>query len=396
MFLGCCIWAAGIFAVVNSVYQVTARGMRPGVGLRVQIDGGGGAPDTGLRPGDNVFLDTDSGLSRIGEVEMIRQDGIHLKLEPQAFAQLAAGTRATCWRTPLSAEAAITGLLPSDVQEQMVAEITQSWRQHEQALLAAWKPIATDLTMEFLEVVGDELRAAVRLREPQLAQIGRSAVDSLVTRWPAFQARLNPILERHLTPVVSRLLNDAIDDAPKITIAYKLWRGHTAEAIEQVLDWLAEYLAELPEADRRELRAALLNTWEAARADPRLVELLADAGRELRDDPRLHRVLEEVYREAIADNPQTAQFIRERLVESPEIRRQIYAFVELFGPTARRLAALCLFDASGSTRPEVVHLVRSIALRRRIAWVTLQTPPVAEPGLQPGAAIAGVLGGGPS
>ena len=38
----------------------------------------------------------------------------------------------------------------------------------------------------------------------------------------------------------------------------------------------------------------------------------------------------------------------------------------------QRVAAICLFDENGATRPEVVHLVRSIALQRRVSWVTLE------------------------
>jgi len=57
------------------------------------------------------------------------------------------------------------------------------------------------------------------------------------------------------------------------------------------------------------------------------------------------------------------------------------------------VAAICLFDENGATRPEVVHLVRSIALRRRVSWVTLENVEPDGERLPPNALIqASILG----
>ena len=83
-------------------------------------------------------------------------------------------------------------------------------------------------------------------------------------------------------------------------------------------------------------------------------------------------MLAQIHREAVAENPRTAEFLRTEVLESPRIREQMYAFIEAFAPTARSVLAMCLFDETGRTRNEIVHLLRSAALGRNVAWVTLE------------------------
>ena len=51
------------------------------------------------------------------------------------------------------------------------------------------------------------------------------------------------------------------------------------------------------------------------------------------------------------------------------------------------MAASVLFDNNGGTRPEIAHLVRYIALRRKVAWVTLETTDHLAKPLQSGATL---------
>jgi hypothetical protein len=173
--------------------------------------------------------------------------------------------------------------------------------------------------------------------------------------------------------VLAGQMNDAVAGAPKFSIAWHVARGRNAEAFQLMLDWIADYLVEMPEEEREEMREAIRATWDAARADPILAEHFAVLGREILEDEQLRDVLLTIYREAVAENPRTGEFLQKRIVESELLRKHLYELIELFAPTAQSVAALCLFDEAGATRPEIVHLVRSIALRRRVAWVTLTT-----------------------
>ncbi len=446
LLLGGGLWLAGLSTVASSVYTVRARVSRPTRLLRVRVPS-----SVGLTKGDSVFYTTAAGLKRVGEVveevsndrensdrrinrdatvreranrdaaggarkdsrtsgnrdatvrerairtATVRERAIRtataeertytLAIEPLAFDRLNASTRATCWRTPLSAEAAITALLPVVVQRKVSHAISADWRNHQEELADAWRPVARELASSYLAVVNDDIQAAFRRHDDELWTIARSHAREFAARWPAIQEHLGPILQEQLTPVLSRLMNEAIAEAPKMSIAWNVARGNNTVAFQRMLDFLADFLAQMSDGDRAELSEAVKLAWEASRNDPVLVRQFSEIGREMLDDKRLWNLLTEIYNEAIANNPRTAEFLRREVLESPRIREHIYRFIETFGPTARGVLSLCLFDEEGVTRPEVVHIVRSAALGRNIAWITLETIDADAPPLGPGATL---------
>ncbi|MBI4719089.1 MAG: hypothetical protein HY763_14890 [Planctomycetes bacterium] len=389
LLLGVLSWSAACSALAGSIYTVRQRSARPTHTLRLQLD-----PGRRLAPGDLVYLQSSTGLQRIGEiVGQVDGELVEAAVRPDCLCALNASTHATCWQTPLSAEEAIDALLPPSLQQVAADLIAADWRVHEQALADAWGPLAAELGSALLATVGADLEAAFRRREAELRDLARWHAEACAAAWPAIEQRLRPILQEHLNPVLSRLLNAAVADAPKMEFALNVARGGYAEAFQHMLDWLMEYLADLPPADEAELEQAVQRAWEAARNDAVLVEKLSALGRGVVDDARLRRVLSDIYREALGENPRIAEFLRRQIIESPVVREQFYAFVERFAPTARRVAALCLFDDQGATRPEIVHLVRSVALRREVAWVALETVEVDAPMLPPRAVLRARSGG---
>jgi hypothetical protein len=309
------------------------------------------------------------------------------------MAGLTASTRAECWRTPLSVEDALNALLPETIQERIIEHVARDWQARESELEAVWRPILTQLASAYIDLIAEDFRRALDVREDVLVQTATDAAAKARTHWPEVQRRLNPIIQEHLTPVLSRLMDDALDQAPKARIAWYLYRNNSREAFNLLLEWQTRFMVELPEKDRQEVAQAFRDTWRAAAEDQELVERVKALGRELRDDPQIIQLLEDIYRETISDNPKTAEFLRQAILKSPQIQQEFYQLIEWFAPTARQVTALCLFDENGATRPEIVHLLRSIALRRQMAWVTLVTPG-AGPELAPGATLPAEIRGG--
>jgi hypothetical protein len=160
-----------------------------------------------------------------------------------------------------------------------------------------------------------------------------------------------------------------------------------------MLDWLADYLATMSDEDKAEFAEAVDRTWQTAREDEILVSRLTEMGRGILEDRNLRDVLTQIYREAVADNPQTPEFLRSEVLGSERMREQMYAFIEAFAPTARNVLAICLFDETGRTRSEVAHLVRSAALGRSVAWVTLEPGDSGQGLLEPGSTLSADLRG---
>ncbi len=324
----------------------------------------------GLAIGDTVFLATDSGLHRVGEVGSVTHDTISLSID-QKFGDLA-DTLATCWRTPLSAEKTVSTLLPRDIQDQVVARISQAWRYRGGELAEIWKPIAADMAVAYIRLIGDELGSSIRQHSDDMKVIGQEHLRRLGEDWPAIQLWLRPILQEHLAPTISRLASDALSDAPKAQIAWNMAKGEHDVAYKLMFDWLGDYVADMPEDDRRELYRAIGKTWDAVQQNKELTARFEEILKRIHDDERIHRLLADIYRETMTENSRTIDFLRERAIDDPHVRQEVYRTLELLGPALKDMLAATMFDKSGTTRPEVVHLVRSIALRRKVAWVTLR------------------------
>lgn len=371
LILGGALWLAAAAAICGSAYTVGHRMLRPTTALQIP------APkEHGLAPGDTVFLAAGSGLRRVGEVRSVRRDTITLSID-QEFDNIA-GAQATCWQTPLSAEETVSALLPPDIQRQAAEHIARTWRERGGELAEIWKPVAADLAVAYIKLIGEELGSAIQNHSGDMQDIGQKHLHHLGEDWPLIQQRLRPILQEHMAPTLSRLAGEAMADAPKAQLAWNIVRGNHDVAYKLMLDWLGDWMADMPKDDRRELHEAMRKTWGAARQDEELRTRLSEILQRLHDDKQVHRLLADIYRETMTENSRTADFLREKLVDDPHVRQKVYRTLELLGPTLKSVLATTLFDQNGTTRPEIVHLVRSVALRREVAWVTLR----AEGGVQ--------------
>ncbi len=368
--LGIGVWAITLTGLSMAGYAVYETTTRPSVTFTINTD----TPHL-LQPGDLVYLQTGSGLQSAGEIITVTHDrsALTVILKPDKAKQINTSTLATIWQTPFSVEDALDALLPPDIQDDIAAQIAAEWQVHQAALSAIWNPIVAEIATDFLTLVHPQIEAALQKREDILWHIAQAHGQRLSQHWPQIQQELSPILQQHLTPVLARLINEALVEAPKLNIAWLIARGRFGDAYQQMLDWMTQYLTQLPEEDKQALLDAIHTTWQTARNNPTISEIFSTIGYQVLEDEALARALTDIYREAVADNPQTANFFRDRLINSPRVREEFYDLMERFAPTARHIAARCLFQDDGTTRPEIVHLVRSIALRRRVSWITLTT-----------------------
>jgi len=383
MTLGLIVWAAAILAVFSSVYAIQSRLGRDAVPLTVNVPAG-----YALLPGDSVFLSTDRGLEWIGEVGTVQEHDAGSLVRLGVFAEFAnrlnRSVRVRAWRTPLTAEGAVVSLLPTAIQRNAAELMTLAWQRHRLQLGELWRPVIEELVPAYLQVVTEEFRHAARSREADLTRLLQVHAEELLERWPRIQEQLSPIIQEHLAPVLGRLVADAIADAPKIEIALLTAKGDFVGAFQKMLDGFAAYLANMPDAQEAELMTAVRSTWEKASSDPRIGAELREFGEGFLRDDELRAVVEDIYRQAIANNPRVIEFVRVRVLESEDIRRRLYSSMEILAPAAQTVLDLCLFDENRQTRPEVAHLLRSISLGRKLSWVTLEIPDPAAPPIAAG------------
>jgi len=367
--LGAAMWLAAAGALCGSAWTVCGRAIRPTQAMRFPAE-----ERHFLSPGDAVYAATDSGLRQVGEVSWAEAGAVGLSVYP-GEADALRGAKATFWHTPLSAEDTVSALMPPDIQAKVAAHMAEMWAESGGDIVRAWRPVTTDLASDYFEAVWPDVAEAVRIRQTELREIAGRHILASGEDWAAIHRRLRPILREHLTPVLGRLAGDALSEAPKAGLAWDVAKGAASgdydAAYSRLLDWLGDYLTNMPEEDRRELYSALRATCDAAGRDEELKRRVASIAGRIRDDRELAALAVDVWREAVAENPKTAEFLRDRIVNDRGVRQEVYRTIEVMGPTMKRVLAETLFDR-GSTRPEVVHFVRSVALGRRVSWVTLR------------------------
>lgn len=390
--LGALVWALTLIAVGRSLMTVHARTSRPVAFVILRLEDG-----MTLAPGDMVYLASDAGLKSVGEVSAIPHDDgrVPLAVDPLAFRQLNETACATVWRTPLSAEEALAALLPPTVQRKAAEIIIADWRRHQEPLAEAWGPLAADMALAFIQTIQPDLEAAVARREEEILRVFAAHREAFGEVWPEVEARVSPILATHLTPVLTRQLESALSEVPKMRIVWHVARGRHATAFSLLLDWVADYLTHMPTADRAALSEAVRRTMTELQDDPVLAVRFSQIGEGIVRDRELAAILNGIYREAVTENPRTAQFLHEEVMRSPRVQSHFYDLIERFGPTARSVAAACLFDEQGTTRAEIVQFVRSVALDREVSWVTIRNLEVEAAPLATDAILPAQRGGTP-
>jgi hypothetical protein len=390
--LGALLWSLAGAAVLASVSAVRSRTNRPCRVVSIQLAG-----NLELHPGDAVFVLRPAGLDRVGEVTAVVRPESRLRIaalsiEPRVAGELNASTRVSVWQTPLSAQGALESLLPAGVLERVAAKINEDWRSRETEIAVLWTPVLAQIGEAYLRLIVEEFRVALQRQEERLWSVARRHGDDLARRWPTIQQRLAPILEDHVMPILRRMLSGALSEAPKVDIALLVAKLDFAGAFQQMVDALARYLATMPEHERQEMEQALRRARDEARRDPVLARQLSEWSGGILHDEELQQTLSSIYREAFGENPRNVEFMRRHVLESEMVQARLFETVESFGPTARSVLEMCLFDDRGATRPEVVHLLRSVSLQRRLAWVTLEVPDPEAPSLPEGAVLSVVEG----
>lgn len=367
--VGLLLWLAAGTVVIGSFNTVQRRVERNTENVSIALP-----PEVRVRPGDAVYLSSDAGLQHVGEVASVDEEGgeAALALEPGTRGRLNATSTATCWEAPLPVEEALPVLFPRSIQDRMAAELVEEWGKRKVRMMAAWAPVVRNLAETYVDLIRHDIQLALERRNDDLWQISKKHGEEVIASWPRLQRALGPIMEEHLTPVLSRLLNDAIAEAPKISIAWSVARGRNEEAYQKMLNFLGEYLATISTSDKAELERAIERTWRHAKDDQRLQQEVAALARSVLEDQELRTLITEVYEEAIVDNPRTTAFLRNRVLESPEVKGHLYDLVEEIAPMAEQMLTIWLFDTKGRTRPEIVQFVRSTALDRNVSWVTLE------------------------
>lgn len=183
--------------------------------------------DLYVQYGDPVFLKTEYGFKRIGQVtsEQVNEFGIEVRTKSVKIILFGDAPPIThdCFvtlhDTPSSFEWAVNKLLPKQKREEIINELKLKFKEHQAEIIEGFTPIVQDTIFEMGKVLQEDLRNAIRDNREQLIKIGARYQESFVEKKliPLVKKEIWPIIERRSTPVINRVGNEIWQKA-------SLWR----------------------------------------------------------------------------------------------------------------------------------------------------------------------------
>jgi hypothetical protein len=96
------------------------------------------------------------------------------------------------------------------------------------------------------------------------------------------------------------------------------------------------------------------------------------------DDPEFRKIVWDIFREVLIDNPRLRKRLEERW-SSEEARRAVQVAADSAEPTVRRIGDLLLGTREAGISPEFAQVLRNQILDKDCRWLVLETPPYALP-----------------
>ena len=180
-----------------------------------------------VRVGDPVYLKTEYGWKRIGQVvsDQVDNDGYEVRTESVTITLFGDAPPVTkdCYvtlhETPGSFEWAIKRLLPEEKRKTIIEDLKRKFEEHQTEIVNGFTPIIRDTVMEMGWVLQEDLRNAIRDNREKLASIGARYQESFVEK------RLIPLVKKEIWPIVEARSRPLLDQVgSEIWQKASLWR----------------------------------------------------------------------------------------------------------------------------------------------------------------------------
>lgn len=289
------------------------------------------------------------------------------------------------YTTPSSLAWVLETMLPPEKRVRIAQELVLTYETYHDEILQLLRPVILGGLADALEIVQEDLAAAVNLRRAALVELGHRYQTLLLEQelLPLIRDTVWPIIRKHAEPLANQI-------GAELFARASLWR----------FGWRMLYdLSPLPD---KELTRAEWNRFLQQEGVPVFQQHAADlltlqrqvfeevaASQEVRevlqrnlarvgDNPEFRRIVWELFRDVLIDNPRLRRRLEARW-QSEEAQQALQRAADYVEPNVRRIGDLLLGTREEGIAPEFAQVLRNQILDKDCRWLVLETPASARP-----------------
>lgn len=270
-------------------------------------------------------------------------------------------------------------LLTSERKAKMMAALRRVLAEHQAEIVAAFRPVVEDSLRDALAVVEQDLPTALTRQKKRLAALGAKYQRDVVRQdlLPLVQAEIWPLVRKRAEKPVRKLGRELWDRVslwsfgwrwlydvsplPERNLAEREW---TRFMKEDALPVFKEHADEFVGVVKHVLRDVSANKKVRAVAKSSLIKIV--------DDPELHAIVQDVFREVVLENPRLHAALEEHW-KSQQAKSAMALASARLEPTLREFGDLVFGTPSQGITPEFARVLRSQILAKDARWFLLET-----------------------
>ncbi len=341
------------------------------------------AESSQLKAGSRVLVETDQGLRMVGTLDRVEttagQQRGHLLIFKDKQHLLHDDSSFIAYQTASDVAWVVQTLLPKEHIETITERLLATWNKEKAQLWSNLKPGLIHLIVDLGTVLKEEFPALIKSHADDIEIMG----EALRKRaWeehiePVFVSEVWPLMEEQVAPVISRVGDEIIAEAPVWSLywAYLRQRVSSDSKANHLQKRIGEFLSEKavpiiqrhsPEF-REAVSAMLLDTISNESVQRALRESVVGTASDPQFQEALNRVLEQwVLKSA------RVQEVLEAALSRPDVKEPLSRIMDSFERDVHHIANLILLnDTHDGINPDLARVLRNRLLREDEAWVLL-------------------------
>ena len=293
--------------------------------------------------------------------------------------RLRQGDFATYHAAPDNTEWVLKTMFPERKRQEISALIAGAYKENQQEILDAFRPILNESIATASRVIREELTVALEKREDQLEELGaryrRELVEEKIV--PLVKAEIVPIVQVETEPLVGEIGQEIWGEVSVFGFGWRYLYDKTPLpdrklterefkrfADQKAIPIIMAHMDEIIEVQKRVIRKVAKN--------PKIKASLAESFDAVLKDAETQALLTDIFEDVLVNNERLKIALEEQW-QSPAAQDAIALANNKLEPTINEIGVSLFGSPDGEITPEFARVVRHRILHKDSRWLTLKT-----------------------
>lgn len=350
-------------------------------------------PDQEFKVGDVLFYWESEIAKPIGiitrvdtpesnEMGLVLSSTAYTKLYPSA-PPLSTKDFVTYHATPDSLAWVLEVMLPPEKRKEITQLIVGAYKDNEEELASALKPIIQKTINESAVIIQRDLRVALNRRSAKIQRVSKRLQVDLVKEdlIPLLQEEIWPVIQRQAEPVVNQVGQEIWQEASVWRFGWRYLydsaplpkRDLTRKEFDRFVEETAVPILEAHVEDFLQVQRTIMREVSE---NSRVQEVVSQSVREFVNDPEVQLLFSEIVQEVLVANPNLQQVWQE-IWSSDDARNALALTNEKLEPTITKIGESLFGNPTKHITPEFSWALRSRIMQKDARWLALVHDPTA-------------------